>query len=122
MTDNLEQLEKDWPPNHPKDIGSVKLFLAFAAFISALTIVDAFIVTAQAKSRHDHFWLFYSVVRFFSILSPWVWAAVPYRRVRAVVAKSGASSDLLPAIEFFGVQTLFFVTIAIEMVFLSLRR
>lgn len=40
MTDNLEQLEKDWPERRPKPIsaqGAVKMNLATAILVSAST-------------------------------------------------------------------------------------
>lgn len=122
MTDNLEQLEKDWPTKFPKDLttrGVTKLNMAMAAIVSISAIFFEVLMTIRAKSQHAVSRLFPGMSRIFWILLVWVGFLVSYRRIKAKIVNSGTNPDLLPAIQYIGATLLFTVSMALMMIVIS---
>ncbi|HTD23559.1 MAG TPA: hypothetical protein VK738_12950 [Terriglobales bacterium] len=108
MTDNLEQLEKDWPEPRPKPISAqavVKMQLAtaiFASAVAALLGVDRIIHPLHPADR----WVLDVIGLTLVIVLPWLSAIVTYRRIKKVVASGSSPSDVLLYIRYQGVQML----------------
>jgi hypothetical protein len=106
MTDNLEQLEKDWPTRWLKDIPSVKLSMGFAIFFTVLAALYAVLQILGARRHHADFLYVAALDLILGVLLPWVAAIGAYRRLRTALAASGASPDVLLAIRRQGVTAL----------------
>src|SRR5260370_35754257 len=92
MTDNLEQLEKDWPERRPKPIsaqGVVKMQLATAIFVSAVVAL-AGVERIIPRSHHADRWVLDVIGLTLEIVCPCLNSILTYRRIKKVVA-SGSS-------------------------------
>ncbi|HTC93815.1 MAG TPA: hypothetical protein VK699_10220 [Terriglobales bacterium] len=106
MTDNLEQLEKDWPERRPKPISAqavVKMNLAFAIFFS---VCVALVGADRIMPHHADKWVLDIIGLSLVIVLPWLNAIVTYRRIKKVVASGSSPSDVLLYIRYQGVQML----------------
>ena len=119
MTDNLEQLERNWPPRRPKDISTVKFFMAFAILFTVLDALYVVLHIIDARRHHADFWYLGAFNLTFGILLPWAAAIGAYRRVRATVVTLGASSDVLLAIRQQGTTALYAVYMAMMLVLMA---
>ncbi len=97
MTDNLEQLERDWPLRRPKD-PSPHLFtwlnLTLAVLFAAFANLEAIIYSFGWHSRHpaDQLWFLPATTMLCALQIPWLGALGSYRRIRKLV--SGTSVNL----------------------------
>ncbi len=104
MTDNLEQLEKDWPERRPKPIsaqGVVKMQLATAIFASAVVAL-AGVERIIPRSHHADRWVLDVIGLTLVIVLPWLNAILTYRRIKKVVASGSSPSDVLLYIRYQG--------------------
>jgi len=116
MTDNLEQLERDWPTRRPKDIPSANLWIAFAILWMFLAAANAVISTLAAKWRHADLWQMWAFFLFFGIATPLPFAIGAYGRVKAALVASHASPAALAAVRLYGAITLGMVYIALTLI------
>lgn len=96
MSDNLEQLERDWPQGRPKDfspVGTVKIFLGMAIMSSVLAEIRAVFVITDLRSHHAQgfLWNLRAFSLLFMILSPWLAGFGFYRRMKAAIIETGGS-------------------------------
>jgi hypothetical protein len=116
MTDNLEQLEKDWPQRRPKDL---KSFLLFAIMITGLDAAIAVLVILDMNRRHAHLWYIYAFSLAVGISGPWLGAIGAYRRIKAIIIASGGSPIILLSIRQNGATALYMTYLAIMMILMS---
>ena len=102
MTDNLEQLEKDWPERRPKPIsaqGVVKMQLAFAIFFSVYVALAG---ADRIMPHHADRWVLDVIGLTLVIALPWLNAILTHRRIKKVVASGSSPSDVLLYIRYQG--------------------
>lgn len=117
MTDNLEQLEKDWPQRSTEDISqsnaSPILFLSSIVF-SLNLLLHSWIITKQAKHHSVHLWYVTELGPALAVLFVWLGFLLTYRRVKANLRKAGASEELGRSIRFFGLLLLMLMFVALS--------
>jgi hypothetical protein len=116
MTDNLEQLERDWPQPRPKDLsprGTVNIFLALTVLLAVVAEMQVIMVILHLKSHHVELWYVKAFNLEMAVLIPGLAAIAFYRKVKAAVIASGSHRDLLLYIQFHGILALMLIYAAI---------
>jgi hypothetical protein len=103
MTDNLEQLEKDWPqkyPKNPADEGTMLLNWVAGSVLIASELVIAVLIMVHAKLHRADFWLVNGVGRLLAILFVCLSLVTGYRRIKGAAIKSGEPDELLVSVRY----------------------
>ena len=120
MTDNLEQLERDWPQPRPKNLstrGAVKFFLAMTILLSAFIEIEAVLVILRLKSRPVQGWYMTAFTLEMAVLLHRMGAIAFYRRIQTALTASGGSQDFLPGLQYHGIVLLSMIYLAIQLIF-----
>jgi len=126
MTDNLEQLEKDWPQRRPKD-PSPHLFtwmnLTLGVFFAAVANLDAIGYWYGWHSRHpgDQSWFLPATTMFCALQIPWVFALGSYRLIRKQVSRTGANPEMKQLLRDQGTRLLWGAYLAVMLILNSVE-
>ncbi len=126
MTDNLEQLEKDWPQPRPKD-PSPQFFtwlnLAFAVLFAVLANLEMITRVRLWHSRHpaEQWWSLSACTAFLFLQLPWVCALRFERWIKRLATQGRVSLDIQRLIRYQIILSLLIVYLGFNMILNSVE-
>src|SRR5579862_3518069 len=116
MTDDLQQLERDYPTRPGKDLPAVQNYLLVAIAFSFLSALSVSRHIEHARSHHLDSWLPNALILCAAISLPWTGALASYLQIKKSVLAAGASTFVLREILIYGSRALVIAYAALMMV------
>jgi len=108
MTDDLHQLERDYPTRPGKDLPAVQYHLLLAIIFSLSSALSVSFHIEHARRAHPDSWLLNALSLCAAISLPWAGALVGYLQIKKSVLAAGASTFILREILIYGSRGLVF--------------